>query len=189
MTLCGETSGARMRTRIPGVSDCGSGTSPSAANTDAEAKESKTSATHRLTISPGNFLLGIGYSRFFESHRASQRSAPQNSRFLSVRARIRILINMNQTPAAKRIMLGHRRSVRRRTIELNPAGTVILQLEPRADQAAQRALETDLRWGTETNCAGTEVTEVWFASGQHRDDKKCREQPMRAAQLAKIGRA
>ena len=79
-------------------------------------------------------------------------------------------------------MLGHRRSVRRRTIELTPAGTVILQLESRADQAAQRAIETDLRWGTETNCAGTEVTEVWCASGQRREGKNCREQPTRAAQ-------
>jgi hypothetical protein len=67
MILLGVTPGARIRTRMPGVSDCSSGTS--SANADAEARDSITSATHKqLVFGEDIYLfLVIGRLRCFES--------------------------------------------------------------------------------------------------------------------------
>src|ERR1700727_2843156 len=90
MTLCGEISGARMRTRIPGVSDCGSGTSPSAAIADVKAITS-TSALQRLILKNGVFLYaGMSYSRGFESYWDRQNQKHEAAAILDTSARLLI---------------------------------------------------------------------------------------------------
>src|ERR1022692_246374 len=74
MTLLGEMSGARMRTRIPGVSERSRDASSPAADTDEnrQARVSKASALPRLmALLPGGVFLDrfIGYSPHCEAHR------------------------------------------------------------------------------------------------------------------------